>query len=342
MHLVVKRIQIRQHLRVFNADDHDRLERPAARTFKLHRVGLHIPHRSFNACGALIHPGIARRTDVEHPARVRSGGSGRCSHTACAPKRFQASSGCRDSAAPCRTLPCRRASSRRPAADSTCIAHRTPPPWPSAHAAPAPAPRISGTAASTAVSVVRPAQHDVGSCPDGGDVRLGPHQRNDVLAGEQLLVRHRPERRQRRDLAVTIHLNQFGRILLAVKQCDLRRDAPVPARPLRRSRRSSPRRCPCRRSRRCRPAAEYRQGAPSSISTSRSRFSDSRFILETPRARYDGPLSVEPASTAIAWAPWLIPYRTCSRVTPPPSMPTGTITTTSSASLFTYTTLFRS
>src|SRR5580700_10185785 len=66
-----------------------------------------------------------------------------------------------------------------------------------------------------------------------------------------------------------------------------------------------------------------------SIMTSRSRFTASREYLLTPRARYDGPLSVEPASAAIATAPAAMPLATCSaRIPPVPNAPVGTITFT--------------
>src|ERR1700739_1008763 len=58
--------------------------------------------------------------------------------------------------------------------------------------------------------------------------------------------------------------------------------------------------------------------------TSRSRFTACRLTLDTARNRYDGPLSVEPASHAIASTPRAMARATSSLLIPAPRAPTGT------------------
>ena len=70
-----------------------------------------------------------------------------------------------------------------------------------------------------------PAEHDVGAGFDRPDVRLRPHQRDDVLAGAQIAVADRAEWRQRGNLAFAIFRDEVVRLLLAVEARDLRRDA---------------------------------------------------------------------------------------------------------------------
>src|ERR1700739_2170365 len=58
--------------------------------------------------------------------------------------------------------------------------------------------------------------------------------------------------------------------------------------------------------------------------TSRSRFTACRLTLDTARNRYDGPLSVEPASHAIASTPRALARSTSTPLIPAPRAPTGT------------------
>src|ERR1700756_398246 len=65
-----------------------------------------------------------------------------------------------------------------------------------------------------------------------------------------------------------------------------------------------------------------------SIRIDRSRLIDPRPYLVRPVARYAGPLSVEPASTAMACGPCLRPISISSARMPQPSTPAGTRTRT--------------
>ena len=62
------------------------------------------------------------------------------------------------------------------------------------------------------------------------------------------------------------------------------------------------------------------------IKMHRSDLIAAREYLETPVARYAGPLSVDPASQAMTWAPAATPRATSPSSTPRPSAPIGTRT----------------
>src|SRR5882757_7174148 len=66
--------------------------------------------------------------------------------------------------------------------------------------------------------------------------------------------------------------------------------------------------------------------ARAAINIRRSRLTASRLYFATPVAKYAAPLSVEPASSAMTFAPAAMPRWTSSMRTPTPSDPTGTRT----------------
>ena len=166
-------------------------------------------------------------------------------------------------------------------------------------------------------------EHDVRAGLHRGDVRLGPQQGDDVLAGVEVgvvigpagssgLIAPRAVRLEDRLVLLGIeHRDLQGRASRAISWHNVQGPIHGDVAPEE-------------------PQEPINSGTPAAaraaIKSSRSRRTGPTLYFERAVASEAAPLSVDPASRAMTWGPRAIPARSSSALTPEPSCPAGTST----------------